>query len=34
MTLIADAFQEMLAPKNMIRQMSKKKSFRGPLDRK
>ena len=33
MTLIAQAFPEILAPKNMLRSMSKKSCFRGPLDR-
>ena len=33
MTLIADAFPEIPAPKNMVREMSKKAGFRGPLDR-
>ena len=33
MTLIADVFAEILAPKNMVRSMSKKPCFRGPLDR-
>ena len=31
--LIADVFPEKLAAKNMVRQMSKKPSFRAPLDR-
>ena len=34
MTLIADVFPEILAPKNMVRYMSKTPYFRGPLDRK
>ena len=33
MTLIADVFPEIPAPKNMVRSLSKKPSFRGPLDR-
>ena len=33
MTLIADVFQEIPAPKNMVRSMSKKSCFRGLLDR-
>ena len=33
MTLIADVFAEILAPKNMVTQMSKKPCFRGALDR-
>ena len=33
MTLVADLFQEILAPKNMVRYMSKKPCFRGALDR-
>ena len=33
MTLIADVFPEVPAPKNMVRKMSKKPRFRGPLDR-
>ena len=33
MTLIADMFLEILAPKNMFRQMSKKLCFREPSDR-
>ena len=33
MTLIADVFLEILAPKNMLRKMGKKTCFRGPLDR-
>ena len=33
MTLIADVFLETPAPKNMVRWMSKKSCFRGPLDR-
>ena len=33
MTLIADVFPEVPAPKNMVREMSKKPCFSGPLDR-
>ena len=33
MTLIPDVFREILAPKNMVREMSKKPCLRGPLDR-
>ena len=33
MTLIADVFPEVLAPKNMVRSMSKKPFLRGFLDR-
>ena len=33
MTLIADVFPEIPAPKNMVRLMSKKPCFRRPLDR-
>ena len=33
MTLVADVFPEVPAPKNILRQMSKKPCFRGPLDR-
>ena len=33
MTLIFDVFPEIPAPKNMVRQMSKKSCFRRPLDR-
>ena len=33
MTLLASIFQEIPAPKKMLRYMSKKPSFRGPLDR-
>ena len=33
MTLIADIFPEVPAPKNMVREMSKKPCFSGPLDR-
>ena len=33
MTLIADVFQEIPAPKNMVRSMSKKSFFRELLDR-
>ena len=33
MTLIADVFRKIPAPKNMVRLMSKKPCFRGPLDR-
>ena len=32
MTLIADVFREIPAPKNMVRWMSEKPCFRGPLD--
>ena len=32
MTLIADVFPELLAPKNLVRSMSKKLCFRGPFD--
>ena len=31
-TFVADLFLEILAPKNMVRQMYKKPCFRGPLD--
>ena len=33
MTLIADVFPEIPAPKSMVRLMSKKQCFRRPLDR-
>ena len=33
MTLLADVFLEITVPKNMVRQMTKKPCFRGPLDR-
>ena len=33
MTLIADLFPEILAPKYMVGQISKKPCFRGPLDK-
>ena len=33
MTLIADVFREILAPKNIVREISKKPYFKGPLDR-
>ena len=33
MALIADVFPETPAAKNMVREMSKKPCFRGPLDR-
>ena len=33
MTLIADVFREIPAPKNMVRLISKKPCFRGPLER-
>ena len=33
MTLIADVFREIPAPKNMVREMSKKPCFREPSDR-
>ena len=32
MTLVADVFLEITVPKNMVRQMSKKKCFRGLLE--
>ena len=32
MTLIADVFPEISAPKTMVRLMSKKRCFRGSLD--
>ena len=32
MTLIADVFPEILAPKNMVRYISKKRCFRRPLE--
>ena len=32
MTVIADVFLEILAPKKMVREMSKNPCFRGPLD--
>ena len=32
MTVIADVFPEVTGPKNMVRQLSKKPCFRGPLD--
>ena len=32
MTLIADVFPEISTPKSMVRLMSKKPRFRGPLD--
>ena len=32
MTLIADVLPEISAPKTMVRLMSKKRCFRGPLD--
>ena len=34
MALIPDVFREIPAPKNMVREMSKKPCFRGPLDGK
>ena len=33
MTLVADVFLEIPAPKNMVRYMSKKPCFRGSVDR-
>ena len=33
LTLIADAFPKLRTPKNVVKQMSKKASFRGPLDK-
>ena len=33
MALIVDVFPEMLAPKKMVREISKKPCFRGRLDR-
>ena len=33
MTLVADVFPEVAAPKNILRQKSKKPCFTGPLDR-
>ena len=33
MTLIADVFREILAPKNMVRLMLKKPCLKAPLDR-
>ena len=33
MTLIGDVFPELLAPKNMIKEMSNKSCFRGPFNR-
>ena len=33
MTLIADVFPEILAPRDMVRSMSKKAYFGDPLDR-
>ena len=33
MTVIADVFPEITAPKNMVREMSKRPCFRGPSDR-
>ena len=33
MTLIADVFLELLVPINIVRQMSEKPCFRGPLDK-
>ena len=33
MTLITDVFPDIRASNNMVRQMSKKPCFRGPLDR-
>ena len=31
--LLADVFREIKVPKNMVRKMSEKPLFRGPLDR-
>ena len=33
MTLVADVFPEILIPKNIVKQMTKKPCFRGSLDR-
>ena len=33
MSLIADVFNDIPAPKNMVREKSKKPCFRGPLNR-
>ena len=33
MTLIADVFREIPAPKNMVKEMTKKPCFRGPFDK-
>ena len=33
MTLVADVFLEVMAPKNMLKLMSKKPCFSGPFDR-
>ena len=33
MTLVADVFTELLAPKNMVTEIPKKTCFRGPLER-
>ena len=33
MTLVADVFHEVSAPKNVVRYLSKKLCFRGPLHR-
>ena len=33
MALIADVFPEIPAAKNMVREMSKRPGFRGPLDK-
>ena len=33
MTLIADVFPKLRTPKNVVRYMSKKSRFRGPVDR-
>ena len=33
LTLIADAFPKLRTPKNVVKQMSKKASFRGALDK-
>ena len=34
MTLIADFFPKLRTPENVVRYMSKKSRFKGPLDRK
>ena len=34
MSRVVDVFLEVLAPKNMVRKMSKKSCLRGPFDRK
>ena len=33
MTLVADVFLEITVPKNMVRQMTKKPCFKGPLEK-